>query len=136
MAVRIPDKYRDLLERPVFVALATVNPDGQPQVTPVWCSYDGTHVLINTARGRQKDQNMTRNPRVTIMAIDPDNPYRWMEIRGRVDEVTEEGGVEHINFLSGKYTGNDDYYRQDPGQRQRETRVIYKITPTHVNASG
>jgi PPOX class probable F420-dependent enzyme len=111
-------------------------PNGQPQATPVWCSYDGEHILINSARGRQKDRNMERDPRVTILVVDPNNVYRWLEVRGRVSQITEEGGVDHINSLSKKYRGNADYYAANPQMRGKETRVIYKIEPTHVNANG
>jgi len=136
MAGQIPEQYLDLLERPIVVGLVTLMPNGQPQATPVWCSYDGTYVLVNTARGRQKDHNMQRDEKVTILAIDPDNPYRWMEIRGRVVEITEDGAVEHINALAKKYTGRDDYYAPMPDLRGKETRVIYKIKPEKVNARG
>lgn len=136
MAVSIPEKHRDLLERAIVVSLATVMPSSQPQVTPVWCSYDGTHIWINTARGRLKDRNMQRNERVTILAIDPDNPYRWIEVRGCVDEITEEGALDHINSLAKLYRGRDDYYAPMPDQRYKETRVIYKILPMHVTTGG
>lgn len=132
----IPDDYKDLLDGPVFVALVTMMPSGQPQATPVWCSFDGTHVLINTARGRQKDKNLRANPRVTLLAIDPNNPYRFLEVRGTVSDSTEDGAVDHINQLSALYTGNPDYYSRNPGLRNQETRVIYRITPEHVNARG
>lgn len=134
MADQIPQSHLDLFERPVVVGLVTLMPDGQPQATPVWCSYDGTHVLVNTARGRQKDFNMQRNDRVTVLAIDPENPYRWLEVRGKVAAITEEGAVDHINALSKKYRGDDDYYRANPELRHQETRVIYKIAPLKVNA--
>lgn len=136
MAAQIPDSYRDLLEGPVVVGLITIMPDGQPQATPVWCLYDGTHILINTARGRQKDQNIQKNPKVAVLAIDPQNPYRYLEVRGKVDEATEEGGLDMINRLSELYTGERDYYGRMPDMRGKEQRVTYKIRPTHVVASG
>ena len=136
MAVQIPADYRDLLERPVFVTLVTVMPDGQPQATPVWCSADGDHVLINSARGRQKDRNMERDPRVTVVAIDPKNPYRWIEVRGKVVEITEEGAVEHINALCKLYTGIEDYYDFATGAKGKETRVMYRIEPQKINVGG
>jgi PPOX class probable F420-dependent enzyme len=136
MPAAIPDDYRDLLEGPVVVGLVTVMPDGRPQATPVWCSFDGTHILVNTARGRRKDKNMTANAHVTILAIDPHNPYRWMEVRGTVAEVTEEGALEHINALCKLYVGRDDFYAPWPERRGTETRVIYKIAPQHVNAGS
>ena len=130
----IPDSHKDLLERPVVVALVTIMPDGQPQATPVWCDFDGEYVRINTARGRQKDKNMQARARVSILAIDPSDPYRWMEIRGEVAEITEEGAVEHIEALSQKYVQKPYYggYRA-AGDRLKQQRVIYKIKPTHVS---
>jgi PPOX class probable F420-dependent enzyme len=136
MSVQVPESYRDLLDGPVVVALITVMPSGQPQATPVWCSYDGAHVWVNTARGRQKDRNMQRDAKVTVLAIDPKNPYRWLEVRGTVDDVTEDGALEHINQLSKLYYGREDFYAGMPNQRGKETRVIYKIKPTHINARG
>src|SRR5690606_8968974 len=113
-----------------------VMPDGRPQVTPVWVTWDGEHIVINTARGRQKEHNMRRNPRVTVMAIDPDNPYRYLEVRGRVVEMDEASGLDVINQLSAKYRGEPDYYAGMPHRRGQEQRVTVKIVPEHVNASG
>ena len=135
MAVPIPDAFRDLLDDPVIVALVTVMPDGQPQATPVWVDYDGAYVRINTARGRQKDKNMRNNARVTILAIDPKNTQRWLEIRGRIAEETEEGALEHINALSDKYDGEPDFYANNPERRGKQQRVTYKIEPLHVTTS-
>src|SRR5579884_197905 len=84
MAADIPEKYRDLFSKRAFAHLATLMPDGQPQVTPVWCDFDGKYVRVNSARGRQKDRNMRRNPNVAMAISDPDNPYRYLEVRGRV----------------------------------------------------
>ena len=136
MAAQIPEAYRNLLEGPVVVGLVTIMPDGQPQVTPVWCTYDGTHVLVNTARGRQNDQNMRNNPKVAVLAIDPQNPYRYLEVRGVVEEEDEAGGLDMINRLSELYTGERDYYARNPQMRGQEQRVTFKIRPTHVVTSG
>ena len=84
----IPEKYQDLFKKKTFANLATLMPDGTPQVTPVWCDYDGTHVLVNSAKGRRKDRNMRQNPHVSLALQDPDNPYRYLEVRGRVTEIT------------------------------------------------
>ena len=135
MAVLIPDAFRDLLDEPVVVALVTVMEDGQPQATPVWADYDGTYVRVNTARGRQKDKNMHKNSKVTVLAIDPQNTGRWMEIRGRIAEETEEGALEHINALSEKYDGEPDFYAKNPAMRGKQQRVTYKIEPLRVNTS-
>lgn len=136
MSAQIPETHTDLLIGPVFVSLVTVMPDGRPQATPVWANFDGERVWVNSAKGRQKDRNMRANPAVTVLAIDPDNPYRWMEIRGEVTEITEDGAVDHINTLSQLYRGDIDFYRNQPEQRDHETRVIYKITPVKVNYAG
>lgn len=136
MTVTIPDSHRDLFTRPVVVALATVNPDGQPQVTPVWVDYDGEHVIINTARGRQKDRNMEARPQVTVMACDPDDPYRWIEVRGVIEEIDEASGLDVINRLSAKYRNEPDYYARNPAMRGKETRVTYRIRPTKITKGG
>jgi PPOX class probable F420-dependent enzyme len=94
--------YRDILDKKGFAHLATVGTDGRPQVTPVWVDFDGTHVRINTARGRVKDRNLGQNPRVALSVLDPDNPYRYVQIRGRVTELTEQGGEAQIDSLAKK----------------------------------
>ena len=136
MAVPIPADFRDLLDRPIVVALVTVMPDGQPQATPVWIDFDGTYVGVNSKRGRQKDKNMTVDAKVTVLSIDPDDTGRWLEVRGRVAVVTEEGALEHANALSFKYDGNADFFAPYPERRGKETRVTYKIEPLRVNTSG
>ncbi len=132
MAAAISDKVKDLFEKPVVVALATAMPSGQPQVTPVWIDYDGTNLIVNTARGRQKDKNMFVGAKVTVLAIDPSNPYRWVEVRGQIIDEDESTGIEVINRLSAKYRGEPDYYKGNEGMRGKETRVTYTIEPIHV----
>ncbi len=131
MPEAIPEKYLDLFKKRAFASLATVMPDGRPQVTPVWCEYDGKNVIVNSAKGRVKDRNMRRDPRVSLAVIDPDNPYRYLEVRGRVTEVTENGADAHIDKLSHKYTGAN-YAHRRPG----EVRVIYTIAPEHAQGMG
>lgn len=129
----IPESHRDLLtdEARAYAYLATLMPDGSPQLTPLWFETDGDHILINSARGRVKDKNMRARSHVAILITDPKNPfYRYLQIRGRVVEVTEQGGLEHINKLSLKYDGNP--WKPVPNQ----TRVIYKILPEKVYASS
>ena len=134
MSAVIPENLQELLRQPIVVAFATVNPDGQPQVTPVWASLEGDEVWINSAVGRRKDKNVRANPKVTVLAIDPQNSFNWVEIRGEVVAFDEsEAALAHINKLSGIYAGNDDYYSFNPEGRGKETRVIYKIKPTRVN---
>ena len=132
MAEVIPEKYRDLFEKKAFANLATMMPDGTPQVTPVWIDYDGRYVLVNSARGRQKDKNMERNPAVSLSIMDPDNPYRYLEVRGRVKEITEEGAEEHIDKMAKKYIDKDKYPWRRPGER----RVLYKIEPERTSSMG
>jgi PPOX class probable F420-dependent enzyme len=135
MGVPIPEAFRDLLDAPVVVALVTIMEDGQPQATPVWVDYDGTYVRVNTARGRQKDKNMHVNSKVTVLAIDPQNVNRWLEVRGRIAEETEVGALEHINALSEKYDGEPDFFAKNPTKRHTQQRVTYKIEPLRVNIS-
>jgi PPOX class probable F420-dependent enzyme len=132
MSVSIPQEYQDLFRKKAFAHLATLLPDGRAQVTPVWVDFDGTHVLFNSARGRVKDRNVRRDPRVTLTIQDPDNPYRYLEVRGRVAEITESGADAHINKLSQKYTGNPVYPYRQPG----EVRVLYKVEPQKVTFMG
>src|SRR5262249_20401558 len=132
MSAVIPDNYKDLFDKKAFANLATLMPDGSPQVTPVWVDYDGTHGLVDSARGRLKGKNMRRNPTVALSIQDPDNPYRYLGIRGKVTEITEEGANEEIDKLAKKYLGVDKYPYAQPG----EVRVLYKITPERVSHMG
>jgi PPOX class probable F420-dependent enzyme len=132
MSQVIPEKYRDLFQKRAFASLGTLMPDGRPQVTPVWCDFDGEHVIFNSAKGRQKDRNVRRDPRVSMAIIDPENPYRYLEIRGRVVEITEDGADDSINKLAKKYLGVDKY----PYAQPSEVRVIYKIKPEHTTVMG
>jgi len=135
MTVTIPENKLDLLQRPIVCTLVTIMPDGMPQATPVWFSYDGTDVWVNSAKGRQKDINMRERPdKVAVLVVDPENPYRYLEIRGKVIEITEDGALDHINRLAKAYFGRDEFYSgRSADLRGKETRVIYKIKPMHVN---
>jgi PPOX class probable F420-dependent enzyme len=132
MAGVIPEEYKDLFEKKAFANLATLNADGTPQVTPVWVDFDGDYVLVNSARGRKKDKNMERNRAVALSIQDPDNPYRYVEVRGQVEEITEEGADQHIDKMAKKYMGVDKY----PGRQSGEVRVLYKIKPEHTSHMG
>ena len=134
MAIAIPEKFRDLFKTgtKAFANLATIMPNGHPQVTPVWFDRDGDYLRINSARGRQKDRNMRRDGRVALAIIDPENPYRYIEIRGRVVDVTEQGADAHIDSLAKKYMGVEKYPLRQPG----EVRVTYKIEPDRVHTMG
>jgi PPOX class probable F420-dependent enzyme len=129
MAASIPSQFLDLFQKKTFAALATVMPDGTPQVTPVWIDTDGKEVIINSARGRRKDKNMKVGAAVALAMTDPDNPYRHLQIRGRVREVTEQGADQHIDRMAKKYLGQDKYPFRQPG----EVRVLYRITPSSVH---
>jgi PPOX class probable F420-dependent enzyme len=127
MTIEIPDAYLDLFEKKAFASLATLMEDGRPQVTPVWCMYEAPYLIINSARGRVKDRNMRRDPRVSIALRDPDDPYRYLGIQGRVVAITEEGARDVIDRLAQKYLGQESY----PGLED-EVRVTYKIELENV----
>jgi len=129
----IPEAYSDLVTtKKAFASLATLNADGTPQVTPVWFDWDGTRLRINTAKGRLKDKNLRRTPAVALSIMDPDNPYRYVQIKGKVAAVTESGADAHIDGLAKKYLGQDRYPYRKPG----EVRVIFTITPDRVQTMG
>ena len=132
MSQAIPEKYRDLFQKRAFASLGTLMPDGSPQVTPVWCDFDGEYVIFNSAKGRRKDRNVRRDPRVALAIMDPENPYRYLEIRGHVVEITEQGADTHIDKMTKKYLGVDKYPYRQPG----EVRVMYKIRPEHTTTMG
>jgi len=128
MPVKISEGIRKLLEEPNFANLATLMPDGSPQVTPVWVDFDGTHILVNTAEGRQKPRNVRHDPRVAVSIFSHQSPYSYATFRGRVVEITHEGADQHIDRMAKKYLGRDTYPFRQPGER----RVIFKIAPEHV----
>lgn len=127
----IPEEYLDLFEKPSLGFLGTIMPDGSPQVTPLWASYDGEHVLVNSAKGRQKDLNMRARPTVALCMLDPDNSGRYLTIRGPVTEITSDGAVAHGASLAKRYSGVDTY-----SVPAGVTRVIYKIRPDRVSGFG
>jgi PPOX class probable F420-dependent enzyme len=128
----IPEAYRDLIDTKVaFASLATLMPDGTPQVTPVWFDMKDDVVRVNTALGRVKARNMQEGAPVALSIMDPENPYRYVQIRGKVTHTTTDGADAHIDALSHKYMGKDYPFRS-PGQE----RVIVEIDPAHVSASG
>ena len=130
----IPDSHKDLVTRPIVASLVTQMPDGYPQATPVWFSYDGELIWVNTESSRRKAQNMRANPKVAFLIVDPENPYRYLEIRGDIVEETTNGAVEHIHHLCSRYFGREDFYQNSPHLRDVEVRVIFKIRPTVVNS--
>lgn len=132
MASTIPAQFKDLFAKAAFAHLATLMPDGKPQVTPVWVDYDGTYIRVNSAKGRVKDKNMRRNKQVALSIQDPDNPYRSLAVQGEVVEITEQGADAHIDALAKKYLGKDRY----PFRSAGEVRVIYKVRPDKVATMG
>lgn len=126
-------QYRDLLtDKKAFAELATVMPDGSPQVTPVWFDYDGTNIRVNTAKGRVKARNMRQGSKVALAIVDPDNAYRYVQVRGTIKRATEEGASDHIDTLAKKYLGKDKYPWHQPG----DVRVMYEIAPEKVQGMG
>jgi len=129
----IPAEYMDLLQqKPTFAHLATIMPNGTRQVTPVWFDYTNGKIRVNSAKGRVKVRNMQKGAPVALSILDPENPYRYIQIRGRVEHVTEEGASAHIDSLAKKYLGKDKYPSAKPGQ----VRITLEIEPTAVQAQG
>lgn len=127
------ETYRDLVgEKKAFAHLATLLPDGNPHVTPMWFDFDGTHFRFNSAQGRVKVRNMARSSRVAFSIADPDNAYRYVTVRGHVVETTAQGADAHIDALAKKYLGQDRY----PWRRADEVRVMYRVLPERVSGMG
>ncbi len=132
MSEEVLKKYADLFDKKALASLATLMPNGEPQVTPVWCDFDGQNVLVNTAVGRVKDRNLQRDGRASLAIIDPDNAYRYLEVRGKVVERTEDGADAHIDRMAKKYLGVETYPYRRPG----EVRVLYRIKPERLSGMG
>jgi PPOX class probable F420-dependent enzyme len=133
----IPETHLDLVECPPVAALTTVMPDGYPQTSVVWCDYDEEYVRVNTMRGFQKERNMRRDPHVTLLCYDPRQPCRYLEVRGAVVEMTEEGAADHLDGLASKYVGRPvRYFGECIPARFAETEVpiLCRIRPVHVVA--
>ena len=130
--MQVPDSHKSLLTAPVLAHLATLMPDGRPQVHPVWCDYDGTWLRVNAANDRQKARNLRRRRWATVLLIDPVDPYFWMEIRGRVFSHSEDGGMAHMHLMARKYTGQARYVPVRPN----EVRVIFNLAIEHVITFG
>ncbi|HEY3816011.1 MAG TPA: PPOX class F420-dependent oxidoreductase [Polyangiaceae bacterium] len=129
----IADKYLPILtEKKAFAQLATLMPDGTPQVTPVWFFYKNGKFIVNTARGRIKDRNMTQNAKVALSIVDPENPYAHIAVRGTIVKATEEGASANIDALAKKYLGQDKYPYRQPG----EVRVLYKVATDRCTFMG
>ena len=131
-STRLPEQAKEILSKKAFAHLATLMPDGSPQVTPVWVDFEGDRVVVNTAEGRAKPRNLRNDPRVALSATDPDNPYEAVIIRGRVTEITHEGADEHIDAMAKKYLGKDKY----PFRQSGEQRVKVYIEPEAVKGAN
>ena len=140
MSATIPATHRDLFTAPVHGILSTMLPDGQPQSSVVWVDCDDQHVFINTTLERQKGRNMRRNPRVSLLVVDPQHSNRWIEIRGRVADITSNGAQAHADALTRRYSGGHkqhfygDVYPVE--QKHQETRVIVRIEPIHITVDA
>ncbi len=135
--ISIPASHRDLVECPPVAALTTIMPDGYPQTSVVWCDFEGGNLQVNTMRGFAKERNMRRDPRVTLLCYDPRQPLRYLEVRGRVIEMTEEGATRHLDALASKYAGRPIHYFGEaiPARFvETEIPVLVRIRPTHVVA--
>lgn len=133
MSILIPDTHSDLLTRPIHGVFTTMMPDDQPQMSLVWCDYDGECACVNTSRERQKGRNLAANPRVTLLVVDPADTSRYLEIRG-LAEVVEAGAVEHLDRLTRAYTQQPCFYGYVyPVEKQaQETRITCRIHATRV----
>jgi PPOX class probable F420-dependent enzyme len=140
MAATIPNSHLDLLLDPIVGVLTTLMPDGQPQMSIVWVDYDGQYVLINTTLERQKGKNMAANPMVNVLIIDPKNDSRYLEVRGEVSQITQEGAIAHADKQTKAYSSGarnrfyGDVYPE--AQQNEETRVIVKIAPKRINTDA
>jgi PPOX class probable F420-dependent enzyme len=126
----LSDEQKNFFRKPNFGHLATLEPDGSPQVTPVWIDVDEEHILINTAKGRKKVRNIERDPRVSVEVVEQENPYSMLSVQGKVVGMTTDGADEHIDAMSKKYLGQDSY----PFRKEGEQRLILKIQPEKVIA--
>lgn len=129
----VPEEFADLFEKRAFGFVASLLPDGAPHVAPVWVDYDGTHLLVNTVEGSRKERNLRGDPRIAVAIADPDQPYRYLMVRGEVVEITREGADDHLDRLAERYTGQPRYPRrgQDDG-----ARVVVKIRPDAVTGQS
>ena len=133
----IPESHRDLVDCPPVAALTTIMPDGAPQTSVVWCDFDGLFVRVNTMQGFRKERNMRRDARVTLLCYDPREPLRYLEVRGVVEDMTQDGAREHLDALASRYAGRAVRYFGEciPAHfAETEVPVLCRIRPTHVVA--
>ncbi|MBZ0289557.1 MAG: PPOX class F420-dependent oxidoreductase [Anaerolineae bacterium] len=137
MPVAIPDSHRDLLEKPLVVVLATITPDGKPHAVPIWRKFDGEHLLMAIDHGSQKHKNILSHSYVSVVAVDPANPYRYLRVDG-VAEAVEEGALELLDELARFYLGVPEYFGYNEPLEGKETYrgVVLKITPQRMVKLG
>jgi len=128
----IPESHRDILDKKGFAHVATIGPDGEPQSSPVWYGWDGQHFLFSQTKTRQKYRNVQRDPRIAVSVVDPDNPYRYLEIRGTVDGIDDDEGNAFINSMAKKYLDKDVYPWPQPG----DERIVVRVKPGHTTSMG
>ncbi|MGF1472833.1 MAG: PPOX class F420-dependent oxidoreductase [Rubrobacteraceae bacterium] len=128
----IPEGYRDLLETTALIHVATIGPNGEPHSNPVWFDWDGEHLKFSQTKTRQKHKNVNRDPRIAVSLVDPENPYRYLEIRGEVAKIEEDPNRDFINALAKKYLGMDEYPYHRPG----DERVVHHVKPLHTTQMG
>jgi PPOX class probable F420-dependent enzyme len=126
------EKYQDLLESTALAHVATIGPHGEPQNNPVWFGWDGKRVLFSQTKTRQKYHNIQRNPQIALSIVDPNNPYRYLEIRGKVVEVQEDPNNAFIDSMAQKYMGQEKY----PWNRPGDERVVVVVEPEHTTSMG
>ncbi|HEX2052226.1 MAG TPA: PPOX class F420-dependent oxidoreductase [Actinomycetota bacterium] len=124
----LSDEQKEYFRKPNFGHLATLDPDGSPQVTAVWVDVDDRYILVNSAVGRRKVRNVERDPRVSLDVVEQENPYNMVAVKGRVVDMTTDGADDHIDAMAKKYLGEDKYPFRQPG----EERIILKIEPQKV----
>lgn len=134
----IPDDFKDLLEEPIVATLTTIAPDGIPENTAIWASWDGEYVLVNTAEGRRKPDNIRNNPNVALFVLDPDNAYRWIDVRGVVESMNVDENLDNINSHAKLYRGVDEYFGgvMPADHKDKEERLVIKIKPVRVSTQG
>jgi PPOX class probable F420-dependent enzyme len=128
----IPEGYEDLLESTALAHVATLGPDGEPQSNPVWFDWDGEHVKFSQTKTRQKYHNLQRDPRIALSIVDPENPYRYLEIRGEVTRIEEDPNIDFISSMAKKYLGLDKYPYHQPG----DERIVVFVRPEHTTQMG
>ncbi|HWS84905.1 MAG TPA: PPOX class F420-dependent oxidoreductase [Ktedonobacteraceae bacterium] len=131
MAV-IPQEYTNLLHTTALAHIATIGPQGEPQSTPVWFDWDGSHIRFSQIKTRQKYRNLQRNPHIALSIVDPTNPYRYLEVRGKVVRIDEDPNLDFINSMAKKYLGKDTYPWHQPG----DERVVVVVEPEHTTHMG